>query len=718
MKRLILTSCFSLGFAYSALAETKLETRVEKKSKAYSITPIVITAEKLEISEGMVSNSSVNEKEIITNPNKNIAEITRTLPNVDRAGSIRGSNAEFKIRGLEDTRITTKIDGSKTNFRAEYKGRNFITPFFLSGISVTRGSNSVMEGSGAIAGSVDMKTKDVEDLALNPNANYGGELFSSYGTNGNMQNYAGAGFVRKNNFSAVLLYSLQENNDFKLPGEENIGNSSKPIITDNIDYTNNKTNNAMVKLKQKFSETEFLQLTSSIYRETGENTSNPFRLSPSFRGEPVDKTLTNVRYSGELNLDVANVKGFYETVKIKESSLTQARVDKTDFSSYGFNAFGNIKYERLENKVENVLIYGAEFIKDTQSGERPGAGRKNIFPDGTSRNEGVYFENAVKWHNFGVLFGARQDYFTLKSGGQTQRYTSDLLKKLVLSYEIANLITPFVRYSEGYRAPLIKETFASGNIVNVKGFNLDLIANPDLKPEYSQNYETGFKFLKENFFEIGSESTLNFTYFIQDIKDFIIQDPKCTFSTCTTGFPIGTSYVFQYQNLDKVRIKGFEVEAKYSSKKYLLSIAASSTEGSEKANGNKLLQTPGNKLVINLGRKFENGISVGVQSLSVASVKSDDDFRKYLVDAMFQPGPNVKPFPNKVAFDAVMAKLAERTSGYSLINLNLDYAYKRENFESLIGVSVDNLFNVKYNEQTSFIPGLGRNINFYIRMKL
>ena len=86
-------------------------------------SPIYITAEKVEITDGMVFNDQIFEDEITANPNRNVAEITTILPNVSRSGSLRGSNSEFKIRGMEDTRISTKIDGSKTNFRGEYKGR-------------------------------------------------------------------------------------------------------------------------------------------------------------------------------------------------------------------------------------------------------------------------------------------------------------------------------------------------------------------------------------------------------------------------------------------------------------------------------------------------------------------------------------------------------------------------------------------------------------------
>jgi TonB-dependent heme/hemoglobin receptor len=719
MKKHLLIWAFTPFISFASMPE----------NEALMAKPIYITTEKVEITEGMTSNDVIKSDEISSNPNRNIGEITKTLPNVERAGSIRGSNSEFKIRGMEDTRITTKIDGAKSNFRGEYKGRNFISPFMLSEIGVIRGSNSVMEGSGSVAGSVNLKTKEIEDIALNKDAKKGGELFSSYSTNGNMQNYGASTFVKSDGYSILGLYNFTRNNDFEMAKEQNIGSSKNPHITKTIEYTTNKTHNAMLKLKKDFNEKEFLKLQTSVFKEDGENTSNPFRLASSFRGEPVDKSLTNSRTQAELELEKANVKVFYDKTNIKEVGLKDNRFDKTEGASYGVNAYGKYKYET--SNIENLIFYGAELTKDMQSAVReklPNTDRQNIYPSGSSRNEGIYFQNALKYNHLKVLLGLRQDYYNLESEGREVRHTSNLLKKAVVSYDM-NGFTPFVRYSEGYRAPLVKEVFAKGDIVNTRGFNLKLRENLDLKPEYSKNYEAGFKLLKEDLLEDNSQTSLNFTYFIQDVKDFIIQDPKCLNGTtgqetgCSSYFP-QTLLSYQYQNLNKVRFNGVELEAKYISSKYLASVAVSSLKA-EEGNGNKILQTPSSKLIVKLERKFENGISIGLESVSAGSTKKDK-FRSYSnlitannfipVGMPNRPQPTVSEILNG-AKDCGDAKLCEETAGYSLVNFNVDYTKKLTNYEFLIGASLQNAFNVEYQEQTSYIPGMGRNLNLYVKMK-
>jgi outer membrane receptor protein involved in Fe transport len=180
-------------------------------------------------------------------------------------------------------------------------------------------------------------------------------------------------------------------------------------------------------------------------------------------------------------------------------------------------------------------------------------------------------------------------------------------------------------FASGNIITIQSPSFATGNLVD--RFKLNLISNENLKPEYSQNYETGFKLLKENLFENESQSVINFTYFIQDVKNFIIQDPSCTAATCQ-AFSSPAIFAFQYQNLEKVRFQGIEVEAKYSSNSYLFSAAISTLKANETRNNNSILQTPSKKLIIKAQKKFENGLSFGFENISASSV-GKSDFIKY-----------------------------------------------------------------------------------------
>jgi hemoglobin/transferrin/lactoferrin receptor protein len=710
-KKLIIL--FYFIFCFNSKAEITLDT-------------IYITTNKLKIIDDTASSSEVSEGEITQNPSRSIPNITKTLPNVESAGGPRGSSAEFRIRGMEDTRITTKIDGSKSTFRGEYKGRNFVLPFLLRDISVIRGSSSVMDGSGAIAGGVYLRTKEVEDIALNPNTTKGVELFSSYGTNGNMQNYGGAGFARKDGYSILGMYSYSKNDDFKFPKVINVSSTSKTSYTDNIDYSANEVNNGLVKLKKDFNENEFIKVSAGVFTEDGITTTNPFRLYLSSRGDPASKKLINYRTNGELELENLNITAFYENTKIDElrfeTNTLPERADQTKSQSYGFNSYGKYKYKN--EQLENILFYGGEIIREDQSSKRDNSDGRGLFPKGNTLNQGLFAENMLKFGSFKTALGLRQDFYQINSGEDSIKGSSKFLKKASLSYDVGGVFTPFIRYTEGYRSPLLKETFAEGGIAVTNFVNLNLIKNKDLKPEYSKNYEAGFKLLREGLFEDLSETSLNFTYFIQDIKNYTSYELYCK-SDYTTCYGNRPTYSIQYQNLDKVRFNGIEVEAKYNSNKYLFSVGVSTLKAKEIKNNNNLLQIPPAKLVIKAERKFQNDISIGVENISVASSKNNArkyyNFIQNVGCTSGTPLNNCQPNVQQMVLNydnSEQFKLSEETAGYNITNFNISYTKKTPTFEGLFGITLENAFNIEYKEQTSFITGLGRNINFYFKVKL
>lgn len=94
-------------------------------------------------------------------------------------------------------------------------------------------------------------------------------------------------------------------------------------------------------------------------------------------------------------------------------------------------------------------------------------------------------------------------------------------------------------YERGYRLPLLDELFGDGATVE---------ANPDLKPEQSDNYNAGF-FIEA---PLGKHLiNLESNFYLRNAKDYIYNEPV-------------SGIYSQYQNIGKVGIKGFDVEATYT----------------------------------------------------------------------------------------------------------------------------------------------------------
>lgn len=124
------------------------------------------------------SISVVDLPELERRQAQNVADVLRTLPGVTiaRSGSIGSATSVF-IRGAESDQTVALIDGVKLNDPST-PGGGFNFGNLLVGnierIEVLRGSQSVLWGSQAIAGVVNMITRrPTEDLTLNARGEYG-----------------------------------------------------------------------------------------------------------------------------------------------------------------------------------------------------------------------------------------------------------------------------------------------------------------------------------------------------------------------------------------------------------------------------------------------------------------------------------------------------------------------------------------------------------------
>lgn len=155
--------------------------------------------------------SVIDLAEIERRQTQNVADILRTVPGVTiaRSGSIGGTTSVF-IRGAESDQTVALIDGVKLNDPSS-PGGGFNFGNLLTGnierIEVLRGSQSVLWGSQAIAGVVNMVTRrPSEQLEVNARGEYGFRdtvnlVGNVSGKAGPLSASAGAGWFRSDGIS-------------------------------------------------------------------------------------------------------------------------------------------------------------------------------------------------------------------------------------------------------------------------------------------------------------------------------------------------------------------------------------------------------------------------------------------------------------------------------------------------------------------------------------
>ena len=169
--------------------------------------------------------------------------------------------------------------------------------------------------------------------------------------------------------------------------------------------------------------------------------------------------------------------------------------------------------------------------------------------------------------------------------------------------------TPYVSYAEGYRAPSITETLVAGAHATGGGpvmFNCPagggglfcFLPNPNLRPEVGKNKEIGINLKYDNIFTAGDIIPRQDQCVPQrhrrlhrverlDPDDGLHDHSQAR--ALAARDPLGMfSQFYQYQNIDKAHIQGFEAETMYDAGNWFLGISGQLQRGYNDVTGEGL----------------------------------------------------------------------------------------------------------------------------------
>ncbi|TNM62947.1 TonB-dependent hemoglobin/transferrin/lactoferrin family receptor [Aliirhizobium smilacinae] len=142
-----------------------IELRAGRTSQVPAASPLTQTTERQVIQQRMVTDF------------KDFAR------RVDAGVNFNSANQSINIRGLQDDRILTTIDGIRQPWLVDPRGvQGGITAFdfdSLSSVDITKGADSSRFGSGALGGTVELKTLNPEDI-IDSGKNFGALTKSTY----------------------------------------------------------------------------------------------------------------------------------------------------------------------------------------------------------------------------------------------------------------------------------------------------------------------------------------------------------------------------------------------------------------------------------------------------------------------------------------------------------------------------------------------------------
>ena len=529
----------------------------EALSQGEQETPVVLvtsTRTEHDLMEVPISVTVVDSEEIRRNPQGSVADQLAEVPGVTIFSQVSGGNRRVFIRGMAAYRTLVIIDGVKQPELRGIDGSGIsVDPADIERIEVIKGPASVLYGSDAIGGVVNVITKkgrgtdrpfrveskvvfDGSNNSVNPylavsgeikGFNYrlsgdglnahdrrapGGDVWHSAYTQRNYKGQIGYGWDKgRVEFQAEKYQGTNEH----VPTVSRNGRQV-PVGPDEASTVGDRPRNdrdtygAQMVLDDLTD--NLVKLTVSGYAQKLKNESR------SFVNLTTATQTAGVEYSHSYN-DHDSFGG---------SLQTDWRIAGSHFISLGLD------YDKTDFEAENMAF-----------NRRTGLRTSRDTSEGYQEVTALFLQD--EWSitsDWLATLGLRQTWVKTALTGHSsnsRRINStkddNMVGSLGLVYSGIDNFAFRALFSQGYRNPNLLQLFM--------GSGTFMLPNPELKPESSNNYELGVRYDNGAF-------NADLALFLSDFKDGI------QFEETSPG-----SGTYQYYNVDKVRSWGAELAMSY-----------------------------------------------------------------------------------------------------------------------------------------------------------
>lgn len=556
---------------------------------------IVVTANRIarSITQVGASVTVIDEEEIVIRQATDVVDLLRTVPGVtfNRNGGI-GTNTGVSIRGAQSVQTVVLIDGIKLNDPSSI-GAGFDFGPLLTGniarIEVVRGSQSVLYGSQAIGGVVNLLTREpTEELGVFARAEYGSretaELVGNVsGKFGPVSASIGGTYFTTDGFSTFN----EDRGGTEADGFESVGVNGKVDVALSDDVTLD------FRAFYVDGETEIdgFAPPTFAFGDTGE---------VSFREDFVGYAGINASlFDGALR----NRLGFGFT------DISRRNFDNdTDFETFvGSGENRRFEYQGVFDAGDVAeFVFGAEREESEFTSSSFGAAPTTADASINS----VYGEVNVKpLGGLSLTGGLRYD--------DTNTYGSAAVFAASGAYtpnEGATVIR--ASYGEGFKAPSLFQLFSS-------------FGNPDLVAEESESWDVG---VTQSL--LDGRAQVGVTYFERDGTNEIgFAGCDATIPVCNdpaTPRPFGT-----YVNVDSVSADGWEFSVDLQPVDGLaIAMNYSIIDAFDETTGNRLARRAKETASLVADYQMDGGFGIGV-TFSVVGDSFNDTFNTAPIDGYF-----------------------------------------------------------------------------------
>lgn len=507
-EKTLLASAIVAAFAPAVVAE-------ELQTQSVKVTASRVERELMDVN---MSVSVITKEDIKRSGARTVGEILQNVPGV-RINNDGGQGIKrAMIRGNDAFQTLVLIDGQKISEQKSMSGSPFlIAPAMIERIEVIKGPASVLYGSEALGGVINIITKKGGDKALS------GDVSLGYNS------------ASKGRSGAASLYGAQSGWHYRV-GVAADKNSALDTPEGKMPNSYFQSQAANFFLAYDLSDTTQLGATLDYYKlKFGSG-------SLGYEGFAVDVPKWErykVALFGEMknisqNLVRARADVFYQgndkemINTVPASTMTVLPLADNSMDQYGLSLQTD-----WQLGTNHYLIAGYEYNRDNLNADsitkmkmsvrgrliESIMGNSNY--DGYQSKHGLYanMESQLP-KDFALNYGVRytrvysdMDNLNRTNGKKTHEKTSDgkAVFNAGLSWHGIEDLTLRAAFSQGYLFPLLQFLYVDTAMGQSSGSTL---ANPNLKPETSNNFEVGARFLRDGVSVDG-------TVFYTDSKDFI-----------------------------------------------------------------------------------------------------------------------------------------------------------------------------------------------------
>lgn len=492
----------------------------------------------------------------------------------------RAGNDSFNIRGIGGNRVLIQVDGVRVpdgfSFGAQASGRgDYVDLGLVKSVEILRGPSSALYGSDGLAGAVSFITSDPSDF-LEPGKNVGGLLRAGYSSADEEFSETAILAGRSGDWSVMAAYTRR---DYKeLENQGSLGTAGGIGASRTLaNPQDGRSDAALARIVYDPANGHKLRLTGE-YLDTRLYTNALSGLGPNGLGAIVDRlegfdTGERKRVSfdwsweGEGAIDFARVALYWQdgedrqyTEEDRTPSLDRTRLNT--FENRVFGASADARADFTTGAITHRLVFGGDISKTRQRGLRggtvPPAGETyptRAFPSTDFTRAGLFVGDEIAIADGRLLLypALRFDWFDLSPDNDpllpafrgAKQDGSRVSPKFGAVWKVTDQVRLFANYATGFKAPEPGQVNQFFENLTSPFFSYRTLPNPDLGPERSESFEGGVRFSSD-------AVSLDVTGFSARYKDFISQEEVGGSGS------IADPILYQFVNLDRVRVKGAE----------------------------------------------------------------------------------------------------------------------------------------------------------------